>query len=206
MQYIHIHAIHAYTYNTYIYIPYKQHVNMIHTNTYIYIHIHTYTCKYNPSTYMQVFVQYFKNIHAYTYKYTQYEHQKSNTYFLEPYLKVYVLGIYLLVFASICVSICKYLVSICMYCIYLQVFMQLTLLCALSTCKYLQILTEILAYTYTKYVQIRANRSGCICMYLHVYTCIWQYMHLSLSHQVAGVVRIFYIASICMYLHVYASI
>ncbi len=43
MQYIHIHAIHAYTYSTYIYICYEQHVNMIHTytcNTYIYIDIH----------------------------------------------------------------------------------------------------------------------------------------------------------------------
>ncbi len=74
MQYIHIHAIHACTYNTYIYIPYKQHVNMIHT----------YACKYNPNTYMQVFVQYFKNIHANTYKYTQYDHQKSNIYILDP--------------------------------------------------------------------------------------------------------------------------
>ena len=74
MQYIHIHAIHAYTYNTYIYIPYKQHVHIIHT----------YTCKYNPSTYMHAFVQHFKNIHANTYKYTQYEHQKSKTYIFDP--------------------------------------------------------------------------------------------------------------------------
>jgi hypothetical protein len=63
--YIHIHAINVYTYNTYIYIyihaytcntyntyntyidiPWKQHVNMIHTYTCTYIHIHTYTYIY----------------------------------------------------------------------------------------------------------------------------------------------------------------
>jgi hypothetical protein len=57
---------------------------MIRTYTYIYIHIHTYSCKYNPSKYIQVFVQYFENIHANTHKYMQYEHQKSNTYILDP--------------------------------------------------------------------------------------------------------------------------
>ncbi len=46
MQYIHIHAKHAYTYNTYIDIPYQQHVNMIHTYTYKYLHILTYTYIY----------------------------------------------------------------------------------------------------------------------------------------------------------------
>ncbi len=119
---------------------------------------------------------------------------------------MYVLCIYLLVFASIFVSICKYLVSICKYCIYLLVSMRLTLLCALNTCKYLQylqILTEILADTYTKYVQIRRNRSGCIaciCMYLHVFGSICMYI----LHQVAAVIGNVFIVSICIYLHVYA--
>ncbi len=149
---------------------------------------------------MHVFEQYFENIHANTCKYTQYEHQNSNTNFLKPQVKVYVLGIYLLVFASIFVSICKYLVSICKYCIYLLVSMRLAILCALNTCKYLQylqILTGILADTYTKYLQIRASCIACICMYLHVFGSIC--MYLLLQGQETFLSSVF-----CMYLHVYA--
>ncbi len=39
-------------------------------------------------------------------------------------------------------------------------------------------------------------------MYLHVYACIWQYMHVYCT----SVIRNFFIFSICMYLHVYACI
>jgi hypothetical protein len=115
---------------------------------------------------------------------------------------MYASCIYLLVFASIFVSFCKYRVSICKYCNYLLVSMRLTILCALNTCKYWQIYLQILTPNTCKYVQIRRNRSGCIaciCMYLHVFGSICMYI----LHQWW---ETFLSSVFCMYLHVYACI
>ena len=129
LPYVHIHTIDAYTYNTYIhtyniyidntyiYRWCKQHMYMILTYTYIYLHIHTYTCKYNLSTYMHVFCKDSTKIHANTYRYLQYEHQKEILSFW-ILKKVYVFGMYSHVFVRICVRIWflyASIVSICRY-------------------------------------------------------------------------------------------
>ena len=125
---------------------------------------------------------------------------------------MYVLCIYLLVFASIFVSICKYLVSICKYCIYLLVipsidatntFVRLEYLQILAilantnrdTCRYLH---QILANT-CKYVEIDQfvlHVFACICMYLEVYACILYISDIKLFYSQ-------YFACICMYMHVF---
>ncbi len=91
IQYI---QIRAYTYHTYIYWQYIQiqaytfEARTSHTR---YVHIRLYTYIYEqilPSTYMHVVLpipRYIRTIYLlYTYTYLQYEHQKMNTYFLEP--------------------------------------------------------------------------------------------------------------------------
>ena len=69
----------------------------------------------------------------------------------------------------------------------------------MDTCIYVH---QIHAYTCT----ILANRSGCICMYVHVYACICQYMHVSVNCRWQEwwkrYVWSVYVC-ICMYLHVF---
>ena len=153
IQYIHWHTLETTReYDTYIYMQ-------IHTYTYIYIHIHANTILVCICMYLSSTIKIYMQIHPNT---CNRNIKIAILTFLNHRSRWYVLCIYLLVFASIFVSICTYLVSICKYCIYLLVSMRLATLCALNTCKYLQylqILTEILADTYTKYLQIRANTS-----------------------------------------------
>ena len=74
--------------------------------------------------------------------------------FLTP-KKLYVFSMYLQVFCSYLVSILFVFCNIFTYCTYLHVTMRLAIFRAIYTCKYVQyvqILTGIRAYTYTKYV------------------------------------------------------
>ena len=195
IQYVHIHTIRAYTYNTCIYIQYI-HLHAILTyaddanNTCTwYLHIHTYTCiciRIHANTTLVRICMYFANTLK---KYMQIHTNTCNMNMEKVIRTFWILKKSVCiwyVFVCICTYFCMYLVSICKYCIYLQVSMRLTLFRALNTCKYmqyLQILTWILAYMYTKYMHIRAQYLqidqvvfACMCMYMHVYASICKYL------------------------------
>jgi len=179
---------------------------MIHTVTNRYIRltklinrILTYTCIY----------QHILSIPTYTILYIyarRWSNQTTNTYNILTWY-VHILAVwtskkqYVLfetiplgvciwyVFASILFVSCSYLVSImfvycsiCTYCTYMHITMRLAIFRAFYTSvyvQYVQILTWIRAYTYTKYVpntckyiSSYVNVTSGICMYMAVYECM----------------------------------
>ncbi len=117
-----------------------------------------------------------------------------------------------------------YFVCICMYFVHtLTKYVQI-LTCNLNIkkviCTFLN-LKNGYVFDIQKYVKIRSNNSVHICMYLHVYACIWQYEHAYLwagcqsywkaSFTCNTCIYMQYMHhtcrwSDCQYMHVYASI
>ena len=138
VQYVHIHTIRAYTYNTYVYMQYL-HIQIMQTthahDTYIYI----YTCLYihiHKNTTLVRNCMYFANTLE---KYMQIHTNTCHMHMEEVIRTFWMLQKSVCIwyeFACICTYFCMYLVSICKYCICLQVSMRLALFRALNNCKY----------------------------------------------------------------------